>query len=251
MRGEGARAGSHLASIPRALLWGSLLAVVALLLLLAAFVLDSTGVVPIELDSVTGYVCAVCGRCKVVRRRFGSERTSCRRSPATSFCDRFVGAHEHIWVNDHDYQKRLSVTTFGDSFAHMEIPMSAYGVSRALEMLEGTPYLEIVVKALCDVDNYYAYVARQVLVWESCQVFDPDRLPTREQLDAWWERNRQFFDVEHDARVALSNLEQINKEYSFAGYGARQTLEYHKRYGVPTKGAWVERKARWRRSVVK
>lgn len=210
-----------------------------LLLLATVFVvtayLDYKGVIDIYPKSQQVYVCAVCGRKVALHQMLGLQWQRYEDDRSPDYCSLFVGDHEHVLVEDTDDG---AIIIFAPR--HHDVPMADPYVLKALPVLEGTPYLEIVVKALCDVDNYYAYVARDVLVWESCQVFNPDRPPTREHLDAWRERNRQFFDVEHDARVALSNLEQINKEYSFAGHGAWQTLGYHKRYGVPTRGAWAE-----------
>jgi hypothetical protein len=175
-----------------------------------------------------------------MKQEFGLLRVRLTDSPSTKYSDQFVGPHKHIWLSDWERVRDLSGLEHGDSFASREIPLAAYRVRVVLPMLEGTDYLESVVRALCDVDNYYAYLARDVLSWESVDVLDPEHPPTRQQLDEWWERNKQFFTIEHDAERALPLLKLIaNSEGMWLPGAARQTLRYHGRSGVPTRGAEV------------
>jgi hypothetical protein len=190
-------------------------------------------------ESIEGYICAVCGRLKCVQKR-GPRVTAVTfgDSLATGHSERFVGPHSHIWILDWEHSRRFSGRQTGDSFAHSKIPIVAYDIPRALRMLAGTDYLEPVVKALCDVDNYYAYLARDVL----CYFFNPEQPPTPEQLDKWWQHYKQFFVIDHDAERALPLLKSIEKgegPYVPLQDAARQTLEYHDRFGVPTLGAVV------------
>jgi len=194
-------------------------------------------------NSVTGYMCAVCGRWKCVQKR-GSRVTAVTfgDSLATGYSERFVGPHSHIWVVDWEHYDTFSVRQSADSFAHLKIPIVADDIPRALKMLAGTDYLEPVVKALCDVDNYYAYLARDVLFYCGGDVFNPEQPPTPEQLDKWWQHYKEFFVIEHDAQRALPLLKAIEEEerpYALLQESARQTLEYHERDGVPTPGAVV------------
>jgi hypothetical protein len=204
-------------------------------------------VIDVYPKSAEGYICAVCGRLKYAKHGFLITRTTYHDSPGTKFSDQFIGDHEHVWVEEsRGSWGGRHARQAADSFAHFEIPIVKYAIQRALDMLEGTEYLEPAVKALCDVDNYYAYLARDVLSYYSRDVFHPDHLPTREQLDKWWEQHKQFFVIEHDAQRALPLLKTIEKEeepYGLLQEAARQTLEYHDRYGVPTLGAVVSHRA--------
>jgi hypothetical protein len=226
--------------------WVSLSVLLFLLFVLTSIFLTATldycGVIDVYPKSEEGYICAVCGRGKRVMHQFGTTRLTHKDSLGTKYADRVVGAHQHIWVGDSSFVRTFAGGQVGDSFAFLEVPIVVHGVPRALGMLEGTEYLEPVVKALCDVDNYYAYLARDVLVWGSLDVFHGDRAPTPQQLDEWWKQKKQFFVIEHDPEGALPVLKAIEKgeePYCLLQEAARQTLEYHDRYGVPTLGAVV------------
>ena len=199
--------------------------------------LDCKGLIDIFPKSEQTYICAVCGRQVVVRRLLGLELLgleleSYGQSQASSYCDRFVGRHPHILV---PIAQEEGLYVF--PLAHHDVPLADPFVLKALPTLEGTPYLMPVVRALSDVDNYHAYVARDVLIFETLGVLRPGYRPTRAKLDQWWEENRQCFEIEHDPEKALGRLKEIARKHRFANYGARQTFDLHEEYGVPTVGA--------------
>ncbi len=210
-----------------------------LLLLSTGFVvtvyLDYKGAIDIYPKSQQVYVCAVCGR-KVGLHQLlvlQWQRYEDARSP--DYCGLFVGDHEHVLVEDTDDGSIIVFAPRGH-----DVPMADPYVLKALPVLEGTPYLEPVVKALCDVDNYYAYVARDVLTLETLGLLRHGAPSTRPRLDQWWQENKQYFEIEHDPQKAVPGLKKIARQFHFGAYGARQTLGYHKRYGVPTIGAWAK-----------
>jgi len=213
-----------------------------LLLLSIAFVvtvyLDYKGVIDIYPKSQQVYVCAVCGRKVALHQLLGLQWQRYEDARSPDYCSLFVGDHEHVLVEDTDDGSIIIFAPRGH-----DVPMADPYVLKALPVLEGTPYLEPVVKALCDVDNHYAYVARDVLTLETLALFHPDCPPTRPRLDQWWQENKQYFEIEHDPQKAVPRLEGIASQLHPGAYGARQTLEYHKRYGVPTTGAWAKRNA--------
>ena len=118
-----------------------------------------------------------------------------------------------------------------DGFAKQDIPLCRTGVAEALATLEGSPHIEPVVTALCDVDNYYALVARDVLT---------GRAPEPERLDEWWQENKRWFEIEHDAEKALKVLDEIypNEDFYNLWDAAQETRSNLGRFGAPTRGAW-------------
>ncbi len=213
------------------------------LFLIVAFLvsayLDLKDIIDVYPKSSSVHICAVCGKQVVVRRQFGLDWQSEDSSSSRRDGSRFVGKHRHIFIpTEHDQYLRVFPT-----YAE-EIPMANHYVLRTLPALEGTPYLPPVVKALCDVDNYYAYVARDVLVFGTVHLLYRSHRPTGARLDEWWEENKQYFEIEHDPQNAVPRLRRIASQLHPGAYGARQTLDYHARYGVPTKGAWVKRSAK-------
>jgi hypothetical protein len=142
------------------------------------------------------HVCAVCGRVKTTNRYLALRFTRITPSPATVYCDRVLGEHKHIWVFD----ESVTLMLIADGVAGSRAPLHNDRVFRALVTLDGSPFLEPVVKALCDVDNRFSQVAQDALVsW-------PPPLPP--DLQAWWEENNKYFRIVHDQGKSLEALER-------------------------------------------
>jgi hypothetical protein len=173
-----------------------------------------------------GEICAVCGRERIINTPFLLGFSRIRPSPATVYCDRIIGPHQHIWVFDY----ANSLLSKADGFAHSNVPICDNGIVGPLATLDGTPYLKPVVEALCDVDNWFVLLARDALV---------RRPPPAQNLEAWWEQNKRWFQVEHDAQRALTVFRDIypNEEFSDLWEAVLRTKCDLNRFGGPTVGA--------------
>jgi hypothetical protein len=206
------------------------LLLVLLLLLFLGALFGRIEVAP-DLWREEGYVCAVCGRERTTHVYFGLGFIRITASPATVCCDRVIGSHKHIWLWDYSNTILLKA----DGFAYRDVPICDIGVAPALARLAETPYLTPVVQALCDVDNWFALLARDIL--PSCPP------PWDQSLQAWWEENKRWFQVEHDKERALKVFDDIytdekaDEEFYDLWDGVRKARANLDRFGAPTEGA--------------
>jgi hypothetical protein len=117
------------------------------------------------------------------------------------------------------------------------VPICHSSIVEPLAKLDGTPYLKPVVEALCDVDNWFVLLARDAL-W-----LRPP--PAHQDLEPWWEKNKRWFQVEHDAQRAMTVFREIypDEEFSDLWEAVLQTKGDLSRFGGPTLGAVVKRAA--------
>ena len=214
----------------------------ALVIFIATLCLDRAGVIDLYgwPPSSEWRVCAVCGRSKKMECPFGIKFRWTAASPATHYCDRHVGPHEHIWVLDYAYRSGVHM----DGFAEWKVPICAYGISEDLTTLADSPHIAPVVRALCDVDNYFAWVALDAV---------RRRRPKPGPLNEWWEENKRWFQTEHDAEKALKVLDEIypDEQYCELWDGALITRANHREYGAPTIGAQLRRSAQQKHNTMR